>query len=61
MQNAGQAYLSCLFCLAPDPICSHSLEFRESARLPGLISSTILPVSCAAAPLAVYLRTSLIA
>src|SRR5436309_14083976 len=61
MQNAGPAYLSSLFCLAPDPICLHSSRSRKAARFPGLIFSLILPVSYAAAPLAVYPRRSVIA
>lgn len=60
-QNAGQASLFFLFCLACDPICLRSLGPQKSARFPSLISSIILLVSYGAAPLAVYHRRFVIA
>ena len=60
-QYAVQSCLSPLFCLASDSICLHPSAFRKSARLSGLIFSTILPVSYAAGPLAAYPRRSVIA
>jgi hypothetical protein len=59
MRNAGAAYLSSLVGLAQ--ICLHSPESPNSARLPGLISSVILPVSYAAERLAVCRRRFVIA
>jgi hypothetical protein len=59
--NAAPTYLSLLFCSAPDLNSLHSPGFRHSIRPPGLISSTILPVSYAAAPLAAYPHNSVIA
>ena len=50
-----------MFSWAIDPIYLRSLGFRKWARSPVLIFPTILPVSSAAAPLAVYPRRSVIA